>query len=101
MERAGSSTLDRIASLLEEIRAYSVLREKTAGHFYLNGREILHFHDDPTGIFADVRLSEGFVRLPVTSAVEQAELLGRIEECLSIIESRAIDRRRKTRRSRR
>jgi hypothetical protein len=57
--------------------------------FYLKARAFLHFHDDPSGIFADVRLVDDFVRLPVTSSSEQSDLLDRIDGCLSTVESRA------------
>ena len=92
MRHAGPSTLARISDLLEELRARPVLRERTPGCFELKSRAFLHFHDDPSGVFADVRLAEGFVRLPVTTSSQQLELLERIDDCLSAIESRATDR---------
>ena len=91
MKHAGPATLARISSLLEELRSRPVLRETRPGVFALKSRAFLHFHDDPSGIFADVRLAQDFVRLPVTSASEQADLLARIDDCLSAVESRAID----------
>ena len=94
MKHAGPAALARIAPLLEELRARPVLRESRPGVFELKSRAFLHFHDDPSGVFADVRLGEDFVRLPVTSPSEQSDLLERIDECLSGIESRATDRRR-------
>jgi hypothetical protein len=95
MKRAGTATLERIAPLLQELRAHPVLHEGRPGHFYLRSREVLHFHDDAFGVFADLRLAEGFVRLCVTTSAEQAELLGRIDDCLTTIESRATDRSRR------
>ena len=95
MKRAGAATLERIAPLLQELRAHPGLREGRPGHFYLRSREVLHFHDDPAGVFADLRLAGGFVRLCVTSREEQAELLGRIEDCLTTVESRATGRSRR------
>lgn len=89
MKHAGPSTLARIKPLLAELRTRSALRENRPGVFYLKSRAFLHFHDDPAGVFADVRLASDFVRMPVTLADEQAELLGVIDECLSTIESRA------------
>jgi hypothetical protein len=98
VKHAGPDALAHISPLLEELRARPVLRERRPGVFELKSRAFLHFHDDPGGIFADVRLAEGFVRLPVTSTSEQSELLERIDECLSSIESRDVDRRRGERR---
>jgi hypothetical protein len=94
MKRAGTATLDRVAPLLAQLRANPALRERRPGHFHLSGREFLHFHDDPDGVFADVRLSEGFVRLRVSTGSEQADLLDRIEACLSSVEARARGKRR-------
>lgn len=92
MKHAGPSTLARISPLLEELRARPALRERRPGVFYLNSRGFLHFHDDPSGVFADVRLADEFVRLPVTSSSQQSDLLERIDDCLSSIESRSVDR---------
>jgi hypothetical protein len=94
MKHAGPSTLARISPLLEELRARAVLREQRPGVFSLKSHAFLHFHDDPSGIFADVRLADEFVRLPVTSSSQQSDLLERIDDCLSTIESRSVDRRR-------
>lgn len=93
MKHAGPATLARISSLLEELRARPVLREKRPGVFYLKSRAFMHFHDDSSGVFADVRLAEEFVRLPVTSTSQQSDLLERIDSCLSTIESRSVDKR--------
>jgi len=95
MKHAGPRTLARISPLLEELRARSVLRETRPGVFYLKSRAFLHFHEDPSGIFADVRLAEEFVRIRVTTSGEQADLLGRIDRCMSRSESRVRDRRRR------
>ncbi len=99
MKHAGPGTLARISPLLKELRARPALREKRPGVFYLKSRAFLHFHDDPVGIFADVRLADEFVRLPVTSGSQQTDLLERIDDCLSTIESRSLDRRRQRQRN--
>jgi hypothetical protein len=51
-------------------------------------------------VFADVRLADDFVRLPVTSSDEQSDLLERIDHCPSIAESRHTAKRRGRRRRR-
>ena len=101
MKHAGPNALARIAPLLEELRARPVLRERRPGIFELKSRAFLHFHDDPSGVFADVRLGADFVRMPVTSSSEQADLLQRIDDRLSAVESRAADKRRRGRGRRR
>jgi hypothetical protein len=88
MKRAGTATLALIEPLLAALRAHPALRERTPGHFCLGRREVLHFHSDPAGVFADVRLSGGFERLPATTAAEQADVLDRIEACVDSIEAR-------------
>jgi hypothetical protein len=94
MRHAGPATLARIAPLLEALRARPALREPRPGVFYLRSRAFLHFHDDPGGVFADVRLALDFVRLPATSRSEQADLLEQIDDAVAAIASRATDRRR-------
>lgn len=89
MRHAGPATLQRIAPLLDELRALPALVEKRPGVFYLKSRAFLHFHDDPSGIFADVRLAEDFVRLPVTSRSQQADVLARIDACVRAVASRS------------
>ena len=101
MRRAGSATLARIQPLLEDLRSRTVLREARPGIFTLQSRAFIHFHDDDAGIFADVRLADAFVRMPVTSRLEQADLLERVDECLSTVESGETERRRHRRRKNR
>jgi len=100
MKHAGPRTLDRIPALLEELRARPALRERRPGVFHLGSRAFLHFHDDPAGVFADVRLTDAFVRLPVATSSQQADLLERIDACVSSVESRSreLAARRKRRR---
>lgn len=89
MKHAGPSTLAEISPLLAELRTRTALREKRPGVFCLKSRAFLHFHADPAGVFADVRLADEFVRLRVTLPSEQVDLLDRIDDCLSIAESKS------------
>ncbi len=50
-----------IADLLEKLRQRPVLREKSPGIFLLKSRAFLHFHDDPAGIFADMKLDDATI----------------------------------------
>ena len=36
--------------------------------FYRRSAAFLHFHEDPAGFFADVRIGPGWLRLPATTA---------------------------------
>ena len=82
MKHAGPEALDHLADLLEELRGLPGLREKNRGTFYRGSRAFLHFHEDPTGLFADVRIDSDFERLRVSDAREQKQLLGRVRDAL-------------------
>jgi len=79
MKHAGGAALDQLEPLLARIRACGVLRENSRGIFYLKSRAVLHFHEDPAGIFADIRDGDGkaFDRLKLDAAAE-AEILARV-----------------------
>ena len=85
MKHAGAAALDRLEPLLARLRASAALKEKARGTFYVKGRAFLHFHEDPAGLFADVRASDGtdFDRLRVETDEERAALLARVEASLN------------------
>lgn len=87
-------TLRKLAPLLSVLRSYSVLQEVRGATFHLSGRDFIHFHDEPDGLWADVRLAKGRVRRSVADAASQAELLEEIEARLDSIEGRRRPRRR-------
>jgi hypothetical protein len=76
MRHAGPCALDRLESLLVEIRRLDGLKEKSRGVFYLGSKAYLHFHEDPAGLFADVRSASGeFDRHRVETGEERAAFL--------------------------
>jgi hypothetical protein len=79
MKHAGAAALDQLEPLLARIREGGALREKSRGIFYLKSRAYLHFHEDPAGIFVDIRAADGkeFDRMKLDGKVE-AEILARI-----------------------
>lgn len=84
MKHAGAATLAQLEPLLAQLRALSLLTERTPGCFYRKSAAWLHFHEDPAGLFADAKLGgKGFERLRVSTAAEQALLLRRLRESLS------------------
>ena len=84
MKHASHMSLDRLAPLLEQLRAISGLIERTPGSFYRRSAAFLHFHEDPTGLFADVKLNlVSFERLPVNTRAEQSALLRAVHLALS------------------
>lgn len=89
----------KLAPLLSVLRGYSVLREVREGSFHLDGKDFIHFHDEPDGLWADVRLAGGRVRRSVADADAQADLLEEVGATLDAVE-RASAGRRKARRRR-
>lgn len=77
MKHAGPAALDALEPLLAQVRALPGLVERSRGTFYRKGRAFLHFHEDPKGLFADVRDAEGrdFERIDVSDAAGAARLL--------------------------
>jgi hypothetical protein len=77
MKHAGKDALDALEPLLETLRGLPGLKEKSRGAFDVKSRAFLHFHEDPAGLFADIRDADGldFERLDVTSDAGQARLV--------------------------
>jgi hypothetical protein len=74
--------LAELDGLLVSLRRIDGLVERSPGVFYRRSRAFLHFHEDPAGLFADVRLTESFTRMQVTTAAEQQVLLSAVEDVL-------------------
>ncbi len=77
MRHATPDDLVPIEPLLSALRDQPGLVERTPGCFYRSSKAFLHFHHDPSGLYADVRLvpEEDFVRLRVQTRAEQRSLL--------------------------
>ena len=82
MKHAGAETLDRLEPLLGRLRGLDGLRERKRGVFYRGSGAFLHFHDDPAGIFADLKLEGVFQRFRVSTARERQQLLSRVRSAL-------------------
>ncbi|MDQ1466276.1 MAG: hypothetical protein QOH10_691 [Actinomycetota bacterium] len=83
MRHATPETLDALGDLLTALRSIDGIIEKRPGAFSRGSRAFLHFHDDPTGRYADVRFGADFERLRVTTRREQQALVTRIRRELS------------------
>jgi hypothetical protein len=68
--------------LLESLRTRTAVVERRPGIFYLKGRAFLHFHEDPSGLFADLRHGSDWRRFSVNDPGERANLLGAIDQTL-------------------
>ena len=82
MKHAGPETLKQLEPLIVRIRLLGALREKTPGAFYVKSSAMLHFHEDPGGIFADVKRDGQWFRLPVNTPGEQNRLIRLLTESL-------------------
>ena len=84
MKHAGPTALARLTGLLAVLRTMGVLNEKKPGIFYRKSRALLHFHEDPIGLFADVRDQSGldFDRFDVTDPTNWPALLETVRKRL-------------------
>lgn len=78
MKHATAASLDGLEELLQQIRGLGMFKEKSRGVFCLRGRAALHFHEDPAGMFADLRLGNEWERLPVNTRAERETLMRRV-----------------------
>ena len=77
MKHAGAVTLDQLEPLLSRLRQIAGLKERSRGVFYLGSKAFLHFHEDPAGLFADIRAADGrnFDRVQVDARDAQDALV--------------------------
>ncbi len=76
MKHAGKDALDRLTPLLNGLREIPDLTERSRGVFYLRSRAFLHFHEDPKGLFADLRSTNGdFDRLWIENAGVESDFV--------------------------
>ncbi len=83
MKHISPEGLDRIEPLLQSIRKLNAegLKEKKRGVWYRKSKAFLHFHEDPAGIFADLKHDDGiFHRFPTHTAKECTTLVNKIRD---------------------
>ena len=80
MRHAGEAALSALAPLLEEVRKRPQLRERRHGIFYQGGRARLHFHEDASGLYADLRTGAEWLRFDVTGQTGRDDLLRRLDQ---------------------
>ena len=79
MKHAGAAAFEVLSDLLDRLRSRTALTERRPGIFYVRGKAFLHFHEDPAGLFADLRVGSDWQRFPVNSPDERAGLLAVID----------------------
>jgi len=82
MRHATAEALDELEPLLQSIRLLPGLKETSRGVFYRKGRAFLHFHEDPAGLFADLRTGADFQRRCVNAPEDRMALLAEISDWL-------------------
>jgi len=83
VKHADAASLAALSDLIEILRKRGALVEKRLGIFYTRGRAFLHFHQDPAGLFADLRDGGDWQRFPVNGPDECAMLLGAVDRILA------------------
>jgi len=83
MKHAGPAAVAALEPLLVRIRPLEALRERTPGTFYRRSNAFLHFHEDPAGFFADVKIDGEFQRFRVTDPAEQDALVALVVSLLA------------------
>ena len=83
MRHADAAALDRLEAMLTQLRSMPELKEVRRGVFYRRSKAFIHFHDDPSGLHADVRLGQDFERHRVETEGERRRVIGQIRSALS------------------
>ena len=78
MKHARKEALDALDPFLAAIRRQPALREKVRGVFYRGATPFLHFHEDPAGLFGDLKVGSGWRRFPVNTRSERRALLAEV-----------------------
>ena len=82
MRHARADDLEPLADLLSSLRELPDLTERSPGTFYRRSNAFLHFHVDPAGLFADLKLDGEFHRFRVSTKKEQRTLLTKARAAL-------------------
>ena len=83
MRHATPATLDALEPFLAELRGFTEIREKKRGTFYRGSSAFLHFHEDPAGLFADVKLAGAeFTRMRASTGAERRAVLRAVRAAL-------------------
>jgi hypothetical protein len=82
MRHARAEALDLLEPLIAELRTIGGFTERSRGVFYRKSQSFLHFHEDPEGLFADLRDGADFARYRVTTAAERRKLLAVVRRVL-------------------
>ena len=82
MKHAGRDALDALEPLLVELRPLPGLTERRRGVFYRGAVAFLHFHEDPAGLFADLKEGNGFMRYQASGAADRKKVVAAARRAL-------------------
>jgi hypothetical protein len=82
VKHAGPNALDKLDDLLCQLREYPQLTERKRGTFYIRASAFLHFHEDPSGLFADLKVGREWERLPANTAAQRNGIAKRVADLL-------------------
>ena len=87
MKHAGTKALDQLEPILDKIRRLGGVKEKKRGAFYCGSSGFLHFHEDPAGFFADLKVGDDYIRLPINSKTQTQTFLRRAAAALNAVKN--------------
>lgn len=82
MKHAGPTAIGQLEPVIAKLRKLAGMQEKKPGVFYRGSSAFLHFHEDPAGFFADIKIDGEFLRFPVNSRGEIEALVKRATAAL-------------------
>jgi hypothetical protein len=82
MRHARTEALNQLEDLLTALRALPLLRERSRGVFYWRAQAFIHFHEDPAGLYADLRVGAEFERYPVNTETERGLFWSAVQQAL-------------------
>jgi hypothetical protein len=83
MRHARTEALNQLEDLLAALRARPSLHERSRGVFYWRSQAFTHFHEDPTGLYADLRAGSEFERYPVNTEAERSLFWSAVPQVLA------------------
>ena len=83
VRHATPAALDELEPFVARLRTIPGLVEKKRGVFYRRSTAFLHFNEDPSGLYADVRLVTDFDRFRVQTSDEQDAVFAAVCRCLA------------------
>ncbi|MFZ1991411.1 MAG: hypothetical protein WAW96_16760 [Alphaproteobacteria bacterium] len=81
MAHAKPEHLKDLKPVLDELRGWPRLKEKSPGIFYIGSKPFLHFHIEGVRLWADVKLPDGgWTEVAATTKADRAAFMKRVSE---------------------